>query len=146
MMQQSAMMHRDPNRQAKVKEENCHVAKLLHMLDHSDVNVVYHMLLLAKRHLTHECSGPDRTVYTLSAWVYAAFRLARRVLYIERNPSVVATEPQPENNQVLTETSIEANKSSNADAEVHGDGQNNETTATVKEPVRYAFIHVFCSL
>ena len=121
----------DPNRATKVDEENCHVAKLLHILHHSDVNVMYQMLLLAKRHLTNEFSGPDRTVSTLSALVYATFRFASRVFAIERrnvtaDPSMTTT--------VKDETNEPNNKAleGGADPEVN---QNDERKTM--ESVRY---------
>ena len=129
MMQQSAA-HMDPNRLTKVKEENCHVAKLLHTLNNSDVDIMYSILLLAKRHLTHELSGPDRTVHTLTALVFAAFRLASRVFSIERNPTVDPSESGI-NSNVDAETS-EAVETTSGNPEVNQKERNEATTKVAK--------------
>jgi vacuolar protein sorting-associated protein 35 len=93
--------YQDPIQQGKVQQENCYVSKLVHSLDHSDTDVVYDMLQVAKQHLTHERSGPDRTVQTWSALVFAALRLARRVHSKERDFIVDETSQS----QVLKEES-----------------------------------------
>ena len=138
MMSQPARM--DPNRHTKVSEENGHVAKLLHTFNHSDIDIMYNMLLVAKRHLTHELSGPDRTVHTLSALVYAAFRLANCIFASERNSTADATDVPSDNHTAADGDTIEpTNPVSNGDNDTKQDDGKDATTKTEK-PIRYDFL------
>jgi vacuolar protein sorting-associated protein 35 len=62
----------------KVQQENCQVAKMIHALQEEtkDTAMAFAMLQLVRQHIMP--GGPDRTVHTLSALVFASLQLARR--------------------------------------------------------------------
>jgi Vacuolar protein sorting-associated protein 35 len=135
-------LYMDPVRHNKVKEENCYVAKLLNTLDHSDTNIVYEMLRHAKQHLTHPLSGPNRTVVTLSALVFAALRLADRVVFIERNgtePEETVTQIGTENDEALVPSDLPNTKAEVVDSAARNveDEKDSVLAAKREKLVRY---------
>ena len=83
--------YEDPMQLKKVQQENVHVSKLVHSLEHNDTDTVYEMLIVARNHITQAGSGPQRVGQTLAAVVFAALRLARRVFDAEQGSL-----PQPD--------------------------------------------------
>jgi Vacuolar protein sorting-associated protein 35 len=93
--------HVDPTQLQKTREENVHVSKLIHSIDHEHSDIVYEMLKVARNQILHPGCNPRRVGDTLAAVIYKAFKLAQRVFATEYGPSPQTDTPStstPSNN------------------------------------------------
>jgi hypothetical protein len=72
---------RGQERMNEMQEENNLVSKLVHLLDHKNVDVAYEMLSVARSHLSE--AGNVRMGLTLVPVVFSALRLANKVAFGE---------------------------------------------------------------
>jgi vacuolar protein sorting-associated protein 35 len=63
-----------PNGGAECREDAAMISKLIHLLNHSDTDVLYDMLIVTRNHLS------QRTASAHLALVFASFKLATRIL------------------------------------------------------------------
>jgi Vacuolar protein sorting-associated protein 35 len=83
----------------KTQEENVHVSKLIHSIDHEHTDIVYEMLQVARNQILHPGCNPRRVGDTLAAVIYKALKLAQRVFAAEHGPC-----PQTDTPSTLTST------------------------------------------
>jgi vacuolar protein sorting-associated protein 35 len=83
---------------AQYREDAALVSKLIHLLDHSDTDVLYEMLAVARNHLN---SGKrQRTQSAYVALVFSALKLAKRILEEETMGETKEKAPKEEEKQV----------------------------------------------
>lgn len=121
----------DPMGLKKIQQENSHVSKLIHSLDHKDTDIVYEMLQVARIHITQAGSGPNRIAQTLAALVFAALRLTRRVFDAEQqglslSTDGVATDPNTVG-EMTTTTTLKEGATTNDASELDSEGANGES-------------------
>lgn len=112
----------DPVQLKKVQQENSHVAKLVHLLNHDDTDTVFEMLQVAKNHITQVGSGPNRIGQTLVAVVFAALRLARRVFDADQGVSDISGD------------SIATKEDATNDSSAHEDAKDEENSSMAAVP------------
>ena len=122
---------------ALYREDAALVSKLVHLLDHSDTDVLYEMLSVARNHLN---SGKrQRTQSAYVALVFSALKLAKRILDEETKEEVKEEAPKEEEKQVETEEegeaqATEANKEGAEEGEKSGD-EGEKTSSEDAKPV-----------
>ena len=84
-MQQMGLVMNGPTMEQR-SAENALVAKLVHLLDNDDTDIVYEMLMVAREHLNQ--GGQVRAGQTLVAVAFATLRLAQRVYDAENGIEV----------------------------------------------------------
>ena len=130
----SAMMVAEsPELAAQKLKENDLVSKLVHLLDHSDTDLLYSMLAVARTHLS--AGGPKRTRKTFVAVVVASLKLVSRIVHEQQKP--VAPVPVEGATSVTdvaadgapTDNAEEGKEADNGPAqEVDGQGVSNDQT------------------
>lgn len=121
-MQQMGLAMNGPS-MAQRSAENALVAKLVHLLDNDDTDVVYEMLTVARQHINQ--GGNTRAGQTLVAVVFASFRLAQRVFDIEHG--------RKDATAGKSAASDEANDTEKTGAEEKAEEKKGEGEATVEE-------------
>jgi vacuolar protein sorting-associated protein 35 len=81
----------DPVQLKRIQEENSHVSKLIHSLDHKHTDVVFEMLLAARNHMSYEGCNPNRVGNTLVALIFRAIKLALLVFNAEQGSPAPAS-------------------------------------------------------
>mmetsp|Transcript_3728 Transcript_3728/g.8220 ORF Transcript_3728/g.8220 Transcript_3728/m.8220 type:complete len:1386 (+) Transcript_3728:131-4288(+) len=84
----------DVEKLVQFREEQTMVAKLVHVLNHEDTDVVYQMLTVARKHI--QSGGSTRFTITLPPVVFAALSLLRRVQASEFPEPIVVTKEKKE--------------------------------------------------
>jgi vacuolar protein sorting-associated protein 35 len=85
---------------SEVQEEDVLVSKLVHLLDHENVDVAYEMIFAARIHLGQ--SGNARVGFTLAPVVFSALRLANRIAFGEDKVNAIPTPaavPEPDDGE-----------------------------------------------
>lgn len=79
----------DSERLKAVEKENILVSKLVHLLDHENVDTLFEMLTVARSHISQ--GGRNRAGQTLVAVVFAAVKLAKRLSQPSSTPAQGST-------------------------------------------------------
>ena len=102
-------------------KENGLVSKLVHLLDHSDTDLLYSMLAVARTHLS--AGGPKRTRQTFVAVVVASLNLVARIVESKQNTAV----------EVAVEASAEVDVT---EAKVDNDGDKTDAAVDAQEETK----------
>lgn len=115
--------------QQQQPQETLLVSKLIHLLDHSDTDVVFEMLTVARHHLSQQ-----RSNQTYVAVVFASLKLAKRIRDDERGPLKIKEDAKEEETKE-EEPPTEATKDDESKEE-EGEGNKDEKEEVIDEEVK----------
>ena len=129
-MQQMGLVMNGPTMEQR-SAENALVAKLVHLLDNDDTDVVYEMLVVAREHLNQ--GGQVRAGQTLVAVAFATLRLAQRVYDTENGIKVDKVDkPAAKSDKPKVEEEAPASDEPKAEDKTDGDEKEAEGATEIE--------------